>query len=95
MVWNQVQDLNSPKVYDVRKSCGDITSFLQSPLFSDEGRSRFVLHDAGINITDINLIIMASRPSELHLLFPSDRRGKFISNSSLEIQVQGYNNIEK
>ena len=91
MVWNQGQDLKDPKVYNVQNSCVDITSFLQSPLFSDEWRSRFVLHDAGISITDIYLI--ASRPPELHPLFPSDRRGEFMCNSSLEIQV--HNNIEK
>ena len=28
MVWNQVQDLKGPKVYNVQKNCGDITSFL-------------------------------------------------------------------
>jgi len=84
MVWNQVQDLKVPKVYYVPKSCGDITSFLQSPLFCDEWPSRFVLHDAAINITDIYLI--ASRPPELHLLSPSDRW-----SSSLEIQIQEYN----
>ena len=77
MVWNQVQDLKVPKVYNVQKSCGDITSFLQSPLFSDEWRSRFVLHDAAMNITDIYLI--ASRRPGLHLLCPSDRWSKIIS----------------
>ena len=87
MVWNQVQLLKGPKVYHVRKKLWWPRIFLAESLFCDEWLSCLVLHDAAINITNIYLI--ASRRPELHLLFPSDRRGKFISNS-LEIQVQGY-----
>ena len=31
MIWNQVQDLKGSKLYKVQKSCGSVTSFLQSP----------------------------------------------------------------
>ena len=60
MIWNQVQDLKGLKVYDVKKNCGGITSFLQRPLGCD-GFSCFVLHDAPIDIRHLSYCLSFPR----------------------------------
>ena len=60
MIWNQVQDLKSLKVYDVKKNCGGITSFLQRPLVCD-CFSCFVLHDAPIDIRHLSYCLSFPR----------------------------------
>ena len=65
MVWNQVQYFKGLKVHNVPKSCGGATSFLQSPFFCDEWRSRIVLHDAPIDVTYASVLLHLVPPSSI------------------------------
>ena len=96
MVWNQVQCFKGLKVYNVPKSCGGATSFLQSPFLCDEWRSRFVLHDAPINVTYASVLLLLVPPSSI-CCFPlmAGAKSLLVTTSSVDVKVQVYANIDK
>ena len=95
MVWNQVQCFKGLKVYDVPKSCGGATSFLQSPFFCSEWCSRFVLHDAPIDVTYASVLLLLVPASSI-CCFPLIAGAKsLVTPSSVDVKVQVYANIDK
>ena len=72
-----------------------VPSFLQSPFFCDEWRSRFVLHDAPIDVTYASVLLLLVPPSSI-CCFPLIAGAKsLVTPSSVDVKVQVYANIDK